>query len=343
MTNNKPLAKQRLRAEGLPTADWATIRDAAGTVLPPPYIIKAVWEHASVGLDDHAVIAGGEGDTVVEQIASRSRQLGRECFAERFIEGREFNLSLVAGGDEPHVLPPAEIDFSAFPEGKPRIVGYAAKWEAGTLEYEHTPRRFDFPPDDAPLLDWLRTLAVQCWKLFELRGYARVDFRVDAQGRPWILEVNANPCLSPDAGFAAALARAGVPLERAIEWIIEDGRRPRFDPTLTSARGASLPGVSGISRRLRRLPKPRNLFPKLILLPASSPPASSCGPMLAQPMRKRSGGSSKRRDCSARARWTWRSSWSKRGWPKGRHRVTSSSSPSRAGRPSATPASAVTR
>ncbi|MDX1946167.1 MAG: GNAT family N-acetyltransferase [Pirellulaceae bacterium] len=241
LTNNKPLAKQRLRAEGLPTADWATIRDVPATTLPPPYIIKAVWEHASVGLDDHSIIATGEGDTVVEQIASRSRQLGRECFAERFIEGREFNLSLVAGSDEPHVLPPAEIDFSAFPTGKPRIVGYAAKWTQGTLEFEQTPRKFDFPPADAPLLDWLRTLAVQCWRLFDLRGYARVDFRVDAKGRPFILEVNANPCLSPDAGFAAALNRANVPLTRAVEWIIDDARRPRVDPLLSSARGASSP------------------------------------------------------------------------------------------------------
>jgi ribosomal protein S18 acetylase RimI-like enzyme len=75
-------------------------------------------------------------------------------------------------------------------------------------------------------LDTLRSLAVECWRLFGLRGFARVDFRVDVRGRPWILEINTNPCLSPDAGFAAALARANVPLERAVEWIIEDALRP---------------------------------------------------------------------------------------------------------------------
>jgi hypothetical protein len=46
---------------------------------------------------------------------------------------------------------------------------------------------------------------------------------VDAQGRPWILEINANPCLSPDAGFAAALARAGIDFTKAVEWIVADG------------------------------------------------------------------------------------------------------------------------
>jgi len=220
LTNNKPAAKERMRAAGLPTADWAICATAGP--LRPPYIIKSIWEHASVGLDDHAIIRGGDGSTVADQIESRSRQLGRQCFAEQFIEGREFNLSLLANGTTPHVLPPAEIDFSAFPKGKPHIVGYAAKWNDGAFEFDHTPRIFDFPPTDAPLLDTLRGLALDCWRLFDLRGYVRVDFRVDAKGRPWILEINANPCLSPDAGFAAALARAKVPTERAIEWILED-------------------------------------------------------------------------------------------------------------------------
>jgi len=225
LTNNKPAAKAKLRSAGLPTPDWAIASDQAETALAPPYIIKAVWEHASVGLDDHAIIPTGDGSTVGEQIASRSRQLGQACFAEQFVEGREFNLSLIADGTDPMVLPPAEIDFSSFPVGKPRIVGYAAKWEETTFEYANTPRKFDFAETDAPLLDWLRTLAIGAWRLFDLAGYARVDFRVDQKGQPWILEVNANPCLSPDAGFAAALGRANLPLERAVEWILEDAVR----------------------------------------------------------------------------------------------------------------------
>jgi D-alanine-D-alanine ligase len=231
LTNNKPAAKAKLRANGLPTPDWMPMCDHADGALAPPYIIKAVWEHASLGLDDHALITGGDGSTVCEQIASRARQLGQACFAEQFVDGREFNLSLIAEGDSARVLPPAEIDFSGFPPGKPRIVGYAAKWEEQTFEFANTPRKFDFPEADHPLLDWLRTLALECWRLFSLAGYARVDFRVDRQGQPWILEINANPCLSPDAGFAAALARSNLPLERAIEWILEDAvRRKKKEP-----------------------------------------------------------------------------------------------------------------
>jgi D-alanine-D-alanine ligase len=244
LTNNKPLAKQQLRAAGLPTPDWLAPPLVPEARLAPPYIIKAVWEHASIGLDDHAVVQSGDGSAVAGQIESRTRQLGCPCFAERFVPGREFNLSLLAHGsprapredrhhaerdaDHVQILPPAEIDFSSFPKDKPQIVGYAAKWGEGTFEFDHTPRRFDFPKSDEPLLAKLTELARRCWSLFRLRGHVRVDFRVDAAGRPWILEVNTNPCLSPDAGFAAALARADIPFVRAVERILADALVPRI-------------------------------------------------------------------------------------------------------------------
>lgn len=224
LTGSKLLAKERLEAAGLPTPAWAVPRRWPGdhTYLSPPYIIKAVWEHASFGIEDEAVVRDGDAPAVQEQLRERGGRWGRPCFAEQYVEGREFNLSLLAGPDGPEVLPPAEIDFSAFPAGKPRLVGYRAKWEAGSFEFQHTPRRFDFPSSDQSLLSHLLKLARGCWELFGLRGYARVDFRVDEQGRPWVLEINANCCLSPDAGFAAALERAHVPFEQAVKRILAD-------------------------------------------------------------------------------------------------------------------------
>ena len=65
-------------------------------------------------------------------------------------------------------------------------------------------------------------MAGKCWDLFGLRGYGRVDFRVDEEGRPWVLEVNANPCLSPDAGFVAAAFKGGLGFEGVIKRIIQD-------------------------------------------------------------------------------------------------------------------------
>jgi D-alanine-D-alanine ligase len=124
------------------------------------------------------------------------------------------------------VLPVAEIRFDAFPADKPRIVGYAAKWDADSFEYRNTPRTFSVEPDLAALVG---RLALDCWDVFRLDGYARVDFRVDDRGMPWVLEVNANPCLSPDAGFAAALAAAGIEYQAAIGMLLDDAlaRRTR--------------------------------------------------------------------------------------------------------------------
>jgi D-alanine-D-alanine ligase len=139
------------------------------------------------------------------------------------VDGREFNLSVLGrGGAGAEVLPPAEIRFVDFPRGKPRMVGYKAKWDEGSRESCCTPRSFDFPAEDAPLLADLAAAATRCWNLFGLRGHARVDFRVDGAGVPWVLEVNANPCLSSDAGFAAAAARSGLSQRDAIGRIVAD-------------------------------------------------------------------------------------------------------------------------
>ncbi len=233
LTSNKVVAKQFLAGSGIRTPPWLSAEDLRrGTpVARGAYIIKSVWEHASIGLDDQATVFVNHPDELLDELQSRKGKLGGEGFAEVFIEGREFNLSLLAGRRGPEVLPPAEIRFDAFPPEKPRVVGYAAKWEPESFEYCHTPRRFDFPEEDASLLGELERVARDCWDLFSLRGYARVDFRVDPSGRPWVLEVNTNPCLSPDAGFVAAAEQAGISFEQVIErivansWPVGDDRR----------------------------------------------------------------------------------------------------------------------
>ena len=235
LTNHKLLAKQRLVQAGLPTPVW--LADSPGAWAPPGvgqgeerirpgdrFIIKAISEHASVGLDEHSLVTVNGRSELQGRLREFRQSLQRPCFAEQFIDGREFNISLLADAHGCQVLPPAEIDFSAFPSGKPRLVGYRAKWDENTFEFQNTPRRFDFPPEDGPLLSRLAQLSAACWELFGVRGYTRVDYRVDAAGQPWILEVNTNPCLSPDAGFAAALQQARIAFPEAVARILADAR-----------------------------------------------------------------------------------------------------------------------
>jgi D-alanine-D-alanine ligase len=225
LTSNKVLAKRLLRSSGLPTPDWVAIEAGSPRCsgrIEGRAVVKSVWEEASVGLDDHSVVDGGEIRSLAREMAVRAEGLGGEAFAEAYVEGREFNLSVLGGPSGAEVLPIAEIRFVDYAPGRPRLVGYRAKWDADSFEYHHTPRCFDFPPADAPLLGRLEELALACWRLFALRGYARVDFRVDAEGCPWILEVNANPCLSPDAGFLAAADRAGLGRTDVVGRILAD-------------------------------------------------------------------------------------------------------------------------
>lgn len=223
-TSGKLITKRLLEAAALPTPAWRTLEqlDAGDAVPAGKWIIKSVWEHASVGLDEDSVIESDSATELAEALRKRLPALGGEGFAEQFIAGREFNLGLIASPDGPRSLAPAEIVFEGYEGDKPRVVGYRAKWDESSFEYSHTPRRFDFPRSDAALLAKLSALSLDCWRFFNVRGYARVDFRVDNSGRPWILETNVNPCLSPDAGFAAALDRSEIPPRQAIEWIVAD-------------------------------------------------------------------------------------------------------------------------
>lgn len=218
VTANKCLAKQWLQARGLPTPAWIEARDPAPPVAPGPWIVKSVWEEASYALDDNALARAPA--ELARLLADRRARFGGDWFAETYIEGREFNLSLLADGGALTVLPPAETCFIDFPPDKPKLVGYAAKWDSASFEYRHTPRRFNFPAEDRPLLQRLMQLAAQCGDAFQLEGYARVDFRVDAAGHPWVLEINANPCLAADAGLMAAARQAGLSVEDVIERIV---------------------------------------------------------------------------------------------------------------------------
>jgi D-alanine-D-alanine ligase len=149
---------------------------------------------------------------------------GGRWFAEAYVEGREFNIALLGSAGELRILPMAEMTFADWPAGKPRIVGYGAKWDEGSAGWRHTVRRFGVERDEPELADRLRDACARVWSLFDLTGFVRVDFRVGRDGLPLILEINANPCISPDAGFAAAAEEAGMSYDLLIDEIVRAAR-----------------------------------------------------------------------------------------------------------------------
>ena len=221
VTGDKPAAKQALRDHGLPTPDWCEPPRWEG-LKPGRWIVKAAEEDASLGLDDAAVV-GACG--VAARAQACERRYGGRWFAESFIDGREFNISVIEQDGAPRVLPMAEMTFQRWPADRPRIVGYIAKWDEASLEARQTIRRFGVEEREPALARDLKTLSGRAWALFGCRGTARVDFRVDEGGRPLMLEVNPNPGIAPDAGLAAAAAAAGLGYADLIERIVKEALR----------------------------------------------------------------------------------------------------------------------
>ncbi len=184
------------------------------------YILKPICEDGSAGITDNSIIEGSE---FYERIELNEDSL-KTSFLEEYIEGREFNISVINTENGPLVLPAAEMLYLDYPEGKPKILNFASKWDPDSFEYHKTVRTFKKKPDDDALLKKMSEISLRCWDIFNLKGYMRVDFRIDEQGQAWVLEVNANPCLSPDAGFVAACLEGGIDYTGMIHKIISSAK-----------------------------------------------------------------------------------------------------------------------
>jgi D-alanine-D-alanine ligase len=218
LTTNKIRTKKILKANGLPTPEWFVHNHTGKPDKRKKYIIKPAWEDGSAGITDSSIITGNQVD--LEKLSREMKM--KNIFIEEYIHGREFNMSVISGKNGPEVMPVAEMQYLDFPADKPRILNYASKWDSDSFEYSHTIRTFEIPESDRDLSLSMTNITRRCWDLFELRGYARVDFRVDENKRPYILEINTNPCLSPDSGFPAACFKAGFSYTEMINRIIQD-------------------------------------------------------------------------------------------------------------------------
>jgi D-alanine-D-alanine ligase len=144
------------------------------------------------------------------------------------------------------VLPIAEIDFGRMPKVMWRIVTYRSKWEDGSDEdlgaAPHCPARLP-----AGVAAQLRKIAAASWRIVGGAGYGRVDLRVDERGRPWILEVNANPDFSPTAGLARMARVAGIDYGSMVRQICEFGLQRAREVMTTQERWALAVQLSGVT------------------------------------------------------------------------------------------------
>ena len=224
LTTHKIAAKMLMRRGGILTPAWVTADRQDQYREGATYIVKALYEDASVGMGQSSVIRFSGRAQIAQHLKRVSEETGLEHFAEEYIDGREFSVALLGGCEEPQVLAPSEICFQGYGDAvRHRIVDYRAKWEEDSFEYQNTCSIHRFPPEDGALIAKMRAIACDCWERCALAGYARVDFRVDEAGDPWVLEVNCNPCITPgESGFLSAAAVSGLTFDGVVQRIASD-------------------------------------------------------------------------------------------------------------------------
>jgi D-alanine-D-alanine ligase len=204
LTCYKDRSKHLLKGAGLKTpAFFVTDHEMEKVPIEFPLIIKPQHEDASIGI--HYDSVAYDLEHLNKKIENIRELLKQPSIVEQYIDGREFNVGII--GNPGEVLPIAEIDFNALPEGHAKICSYEAKWHYGSV-FDVGTKPF-FPDLSSKLRQAITATALKAYELFQCRDYARVDMRVDQKGMPYILEVNCNPDLCPGAGFFRAFSMNG--------------------------------------------------------------------------------------------------------------------------------------
>jgi D-alanine-D-alanine ligase len=240
---HKNKAKELLRARGVPTPDFCVIErieDLVTVQLPFPLIVKPSREDASVGVDFDSVVHDRQalGRAAVKVM----KAFAQPALVERYIPGREIYVPLL--GNEPRrALPLSEIRFGNAFEDRPHIVSYRAKWELDSPECQDSPSvTCSLEPE---LEARVVKIAAAAFAALDCRDYGRVDLRLSPEGEPYVIDINPNCDLHPEAGFAKAAAAAGIDYpsmaSRLVEIALErshgnpSNRRPRADPARRAA------------------------------------------------------------------------------------------------------------
>jgi len=217
LTTSKVIASRMMKLAGIRTPEYFFPSEANRLKKGAKYILKPIWEDGSLGITADSVFVWNQNSE--EKLKGLSDS---HWFIEEFIDGREFNISILAGADGPEVMPVAEIAFIEYDESRPRIIDYKAKWTENSFEFDNTLREFPDEKLEPVLIENLKQTAINCWKLFRLKGYARVDTRVDSNNNIYVIEINANPCIMPNCGFIASAKLAGYEFPQVLQRIIND-------------------------------------------------------------------------------------------------------------------------
>lgn len=217
--NNKALTKRILSSYGIPTPAFRLYAAVPGgrSGLRFPVIVKPANEDGSAGITEESVVDDEAG--LKKQVAHVVDRYGQEALAEEYVGGREFNVGILGNGTEAdpfRTMPPAEL---VYRNPKWRVCSFESKWDTSHPSYAEIDPECPARTPDA-LRKRLQRLTLTCARVFQLCGYARVDFRMGRNGKLHVLEVNPNPDISENAGLSRAARAAGLSHEELIQEIL---------------------------------------------------------------------------------------------------------------------------
>ncbi|HLJ93289.1 MAG TPA: hypothetical protein VKU02_08875 [Gemmataceae bacterium] len=220
LSRYKFMATSLLAGAGIPippnTDLLETVRAVRRHKWQYPLVVQPSQEHGGVGLDRDSVVFSKKA--LALRVSEILRVYKQPALVQHFLPGREFNVGIL-GGSRPRVLPLAEVDYSALPEGIPPILSYAAKWVETSTEYQKT--SVVCPAHVGPeLADRISSVALRAFRAVSGWGYGRVDTRLDEAGEPRVLEVNCNPCLDEGMGLARSAEKAGITYPQLLKIIV---------------------------------------------------------------------------------------------------------------------------
>jgi D-alanine-D-alanine ligase len=205
LSYDKHQVKQILDQNGVPTPHWKLYTSSAANGWHQfPAIVKPAVGHCSEWLTSESVAMNAK--ELHDRIAYLVNEVGLPALVEDFIDGREFHVSLWGNG-RVEMLPPAEMDFSAFSDVHDRLCTYDAKFIPGSVHYENI--RTVLPSAlNAGELAELERVCMAAYKAIGCRDYGRIDIRL-RDGEFYVLDINPNPDISEDASMASAAEHAG--------------------------------------------------------------------------------------------------------------------------------------
>lgn len=193
-----------------------------------PLIMKLEEEDASIGISEFSVV--NNYNELKKHFNFLRKTYNKKIIIEEYIIGRELNVAVLDG----KALPISEIDFTGLPENLPKIVTYDGKWIEDSTYYNHTK-----PVCPAKLNQIVKRkiekVALAAYSALNCRDYARVDIRLTTNNIPYVIEVNPNPDISSDSGFARAANAAGIKYNRLLKTITNLALNRKRNDTLNKA------------------------------------------------------------------------------------------------------------